>query len=204
MNRAILYARVSTQDKGQDVQNQLLELREFVSGKKWSLEREYMDHETGSKSDRAQFQQMLAHARQRKFDVVVFWALDRLTREGALQTLQYLNLLTSYGIGFCSFTEQYLDSCGIFRDAVISILATIAKQERMRISERTKAGLARAKANGAMLGRPAVTVDGALVAQRRASGASWRAIARELKVSPVTCQKAALFVLKKGVGNASM
>jgi DNA invertase Pin-like site-specific DNA recombinase len=189
--RAALYARVSTDDKGQEVENQLLELRDFASLKKWILTAEYIDHETGAKSDRAQFQQMLAHARQRKFDVLVFWALDRLSREGALHTLQYLELLTSYGVGYCSYTEQYLDSCGIFRDAVISILATIAKQERIRLSERTKAGLARARAKGIRLGRPNVILDRLLITERRAQGASWRAISRELGVHIVTCQKAA-------------
>jgi hypothetical protein len=44
-----------------------------------------------------------------------------------------------------SFTEQYLDSCGIFKDTVLSILATIAKQERIRLSERTVAGLEKAR-----------------------------------------------------------
>jgi DNA invertase Pin-like site-specific DNA recombinase len=53
--------------------------------------------------------------------------------EGVLETLQYLRTLTSYGVGWKSFTEQYLDSCGVFRDAVLSILATIAKQERASV-----------------------------------------------------------------------
>ena len=65
----------------------------------------------------------------------------RLSREGVLPTLQQLQRLTSYGSGYRSFTEQYFDSCGIFRDAVIAIVATVAKQERIRISERVKAGL---------------------------------------------------------------
>jgi DNA invertase Pin-like site-specific DNA recombinase len=67
--------------------------------------------------------------------------LDRFSREGALETLTYLQKLTQYGVGYRSFTEQYLDSCGMFREAVISILAVIAKQERVRLSERTIAGL---------------------------------------------------------------
>ena len=58
---------------------------------------------------------MMADAAQHRFDVLVFWALDRLTREGALETLQYLNRLSSYGVGFGSFTEPYLDSCGIIK-----------------------------------------------------------------------------------------
>src|SRR5262245_56344429 len=77
-------------------------------------------------------------ASRREFDLVLFWSLDRFSREGVLETLQYLRTLTSYGVGWKSFTEQYLDSCGIFRDAVLSILATIAKQERIRLSERNR------------------------------------------------------------------
>jgi len=65
---------------------------------------------------------------------------ERLSREGVLETLQHLNRLTACGVGYKSFTEQYLDSCGIFKNAVIGILAVVAKQERVRLSERTKAG----------------------------------------------------------------
>jgi DNA invertase Pin-like site-specific DNA recombinase len=72
--------------------------------------------------------------------LVLFWSLDRFSREGVLETLQHLQKLTAYGVGWKSFTEQYLDSCGVFRHAVLSILATIAKQQRNRLSERTIAG----------------------------------------------------------------
>src|SRR5207249_4320377 len=78
-----------------------------------------------------------------EFGMVLFWSLDRFSREGVLQTLQHLQRLTDYGVGFRSYTEAYLDSCGMFKDAVISILAVIAKQERIRIRERTLAGLKR-------------------------------------------------------------
>jgi DNA invertase Pin-like site-specific DNA recombinase len=125
-----------------------------LQGQGWIIVCVYEDHDSGSKADRAQFQAMMADAAQRRFDVLVFWALDRLTREGALETLQHLNRLSSYGVGFRSFTEPYLDSCGIFKDAVIAILGTIAKQERVRISERVRAGLDRAKSQGTKSGRP--------------------------------------------------
>ena len=71
-----------------------------------------------------------------------------LQREGVLETLTHLNRLTGAGVGYRSFTEPYFDSCGIFKDAVISILATIARQERIRLSERVRAGLARARGRG--------------------------------------------------------
>jgi DNA invertase Pin-like site-specific DNA recombinase len=178
-----IYARVSTKDKGQETENQLVQLREFASKQGWEIVREFVDRETGSKSDRAEFQAMFEAASQRKFDLLLFWALDRLSREGVLETLQHLNRLTSYGVGFRSFTEQYFDSCGIFKDAVISILATIAKQERIRFSERTKAGLAQARRNGRQIGRPRLKVQSSEIARLRASGFSLRAIGRELGVS---------------------
>ena len=152
--RVAIYARVSTKDKGQEVENQLRQLREFSSSQGWVIYREFVDHETGSTDDRTAFQTMFKDASQRKFDVLLFWALDRLSREGVLETLQHLNRLTSYGVGYRSFTEQYFDSCGIFKDAVIAIIATVAKQERVRISLRVRAGLEVARAKGKRIGRP--------------------------------------------------
>ena len=134
--RCALYARVSTKDKGQEVENQLRQLREFSVHSGWTIVAEYIDHESGKISDREQFQAMFEAASKRRFDVLLFWSLDRLSREGVLPTLQHLQRLSCYGVGYRSFTEQYFDSCGIFRDAVIAIVATVAKQERIRISER--------------------------------------------------------------------
>jgi DNA invertase Pin-like site-specific DNA recombinase len=189
--KVAMYARVSTKDKGQDVENQLEQLRSFAATQGWTIYREYTDRETGSTSERTEFQAMFHDASQRRFDVLLFWALDRLSREGVLETLQHLNRLTSYGIGYRSYTEQYFDSCGIFREAVIAIIATVAKQERVRLSQRVKAGLDRARSQGRKLGRPRVVVDAAHVARLRASGASWTKVAAALGVSVGTVYGAA-------------
>jgi DNA invertase Pin-like site-specific DNA recombinase len=182
-----LYARISTRDKGQDSENQLAQLREFAGKQGWSITAEYTDSESGSNSDREQFQVMFKAASQRKFDILLFWSLDRLSREGVLETLQHLNRLTSYGVNYRSFTEQYFDSCGIFKDAVISILATVAKQERVRISERVKAGIAHRKAQGKKFGgRTAKRLDMAEVTRMREGGASMAEIGKILKVSAGT------------------
>jgi DNA invertase Pin-like site-specific DNA recombinase len=178
-----LYARVSTKDKGQETENQLVQLREFAAKQNWQITREYIDRETGGTSDRAEFQSMFADASRRKFDLVLFWSLDRLSREGVLETLQHLNRLTACGVDYKSFTEQYLDSCGIFKDAVIGILAVIAKQERVRLSERTKAGLAIARSKGRQIGRPRLQVEPSQIARLIAQGLSRRAVGRELGIS---------------------
>lgn len=188
--RAGIYARVSTKDKGQDTKNQLLQLRAYAKTQQWEVQ-EFIDYETGKHSDRAQLQAMFEAARCRRIDVVLFWSLDRFTREGALPTLLHLNTLSSYGVGFRSHTEQYLDSCGLFKDAIIAILGTLAKQERIRISERTIAGLERARAQGRIGGRPCPIFDRdrARALREQNPPVSWRAIADELGVAQSTIRQ---------------
>jgi DNA invertase Pin-like site-specific DNA recombinase len=178
-----IYARVST-DK-QETENQLLQLRDFAAKQGWQIVREYTDYESGSKADRVEFKQMFTDASQRKFDMVLFWALDRLSREGVLETLQHLNRLESCGVRYRSYTEPYFDSCGAFKDVVLAIMATLAKQERVKRSERTKAGLARVKASGKALGRPN-KLNGqhtAEITRLRSQGLSLRAVGRQLGIS---------------------
>ena len=185
-----IYARVSTKDRGQDFTNQLLALREFATKQGWTIYREYVDQLTGSTDDRPAFQGMFTDASQRRFDVLIFWSLDRLSREGVLETLTHLQRLTGYGVAWRSFTEQFLDSTGIFRDAVIGILAVIAKQERVRLAERTRAGLERVRREGKRLGRPTAKVDAEGLRAMRAAGVSWSEIARRTGLARATCQKA--------------
>ena len=73
---------------------------------------------------------------------------------GSRATLNYLQRLESKGVGYVSYQEQWLDSTGPFKDVMISMFATLAKQERARISKRTIAGLNIARAKGKRLGRP--------------------------------------------------
>jgi DNA invertase Pin-like site-specific DNA recombinase len=190
MTRCGIYSRVSTSK--QESENQLAQLRELARALGWHVDAEtvYVDQITGRHSDRPEFRRMFEDASRRKFDVLLFWSLDRLSREGALETLQHLNRLTGYGVQWRSLTEQYLDSTGMFREAVISILAVIAKQERVRLSERTRAGLERARRQGKLLGRPRVPVDSMQIRAMRARGLSWGAISRETGVARATCQRA--------------
>jgi DNA invertase Pin-like site-specific DNA recombinase len=179
-----IYARISTEK--QDNQNQLAQLRAFADTQGWQVVREYVDIASGKNADREQFKTLFAAASRREFELVLFWSLDRFSREGVFETLQYLQRLTAYGVGYRSFTEQYLDSCGMFRDAVISILAVIAKQERVRLSERTLAGLARARVQGRVGGRPQVKCDRQQVLKLRADGCSLGEIAKSLKLTKTT------------------
>ena len=188
--RIAIMARVSKKGK-QDNLNQLLQLREFAARQNSDVVAEFCDEISGGSAgkDRKQFDAMMQAASQRQFDLVLFWALDRLSREGTLETLQYLQQLNSYGIDWRSYTEQFIDSCGIFRDVVVSILATLAKQERIKIGDRTKAGLQRARKLGRIGGRPRVTVDMAEVNRRRELGESFAVIADDLGCSQALLYK---------------
>ena len=186
-----IYARVSTQDK-QDITNQLRELRQWVGRMGYKVFREYVDSESGSKgkAERKQFAQIFQDASQRKFDLLLFWALDRFTREGLQKTIYYLQQLDDCGVKFHSFTESYLNTDNeLVRDILISVLASLAKQERRRIGERTKAGLETARRKGIRLGAPAKSYLRAEILALVTRGLSVRAIAKKLKVARNTIYK---------------
>jgi DNA invertase Pin-like site-specific DNA recombinase len=178
---------VSTRDQTAD--NQLAELRSYAACQNWTIVAEYSDTESGGKAERPGYQEMLTAASRRRFDVLLFWSLDRLSREGAARTLEVLNRLHSWGVRVRSYTEQYLDTCGLFADAVVAVLATIARQERLRISERTRAGLERARKRGRRPGRRRLIFDLPLAARLRADGLSWRIIGRLVGAAPSTVRR---------------
>lgn len=192
LRKVALYARVPTSDGRQDTENQLVALREYCLKQNLKIVAEYVDHESGGTSKRRHFQQMFAHASTRKFDLVLFWSLDRFSREGVLATLTHLEKLTRCGVQWKSFTEQYLDSCGIFRDAVLAILAVIAKQERVRRSERATAAIAKLRRQGRTdhLGRKRKVFDREKARTLHSAGSSLRQIADQLGVSAMTVQRA--------------
>jgi DNA invertase Pin-like site-specific DNA recombinase len=191
--KAAIYARVST--KKQETLNQLAQLREFAAKQGWEIVGEYVDVVSGSgKKERPQFLRMMQDASQHKFDLLLFWSLDRLSREGIVRTLGYLQQFKAWSVGWRSYTQPFLDTGNaMVTDIVLSVLAAVAQQERLTISERTLAGLKRARKAGKVLGRPAATVDMAKVEKRRDRGESLRAIAADLGVSAaLLCKRARL------------
>ena len=189
--RVAIYARISTRDK-QEADNQLLQLRTYCDKQGHEVYREYIDYESGGNPDRLQFKQLFLDAHQSHFQIVVFWALDRFSREGASETVNHLAHLESYGVGFISYTEPYLNSIGIFRDAIIAILGTLAKQEKVRIQERVRAGLDRAKATGKKLGRRGlapIEIKLIITVYNEDTSRSVRTVAKLAKTSPATAAR---------------
>ncbi|OIO35621.1 MAG: hypothetical protein AUJ74_05205 [Candidatus Omnitrophica bacterium CG1_02_44_16] len=170
--RISIYARVSKSDESQDPQNQLNPLRDYAKALGGEIVGEYIDLASGSNGDRAEFKRMFEDADKRKFDLLLLWSLDRLSREGISNTLGYIERLRRSGIALKSLQESWLDT----RDEglgqlLLAIFSWVAQQERKRIVERTRAGLDRAKREGKKLGRPVGSKDGK---ERRKSGYNLR------------------------------
>ena len=159
--KAALYARVSTLDQAPE--NQLTELRRYVDARGWTAQ-EYVDHGvSGAKERRPALDQLIRDARRRRFDTVVCWRIDRLGRS-LKHLVTLLDEFQALGVSFISLGEG-IDLGTPAGRLQLHILAALAEFERARISERVQAGLARARANGARLGRPYVQVPrGQLVA----------------------------------------
>jgi len=181
---AALYARVSTADQTCD--NQLLELRQYCAARGWHIRREFVDAGvSGSKDRRPALDELITHARRRRFDVVVCWRLDRLGRN-LRHLVTLLDELQSLGVSFVSLGEG-IDLGTPAGRLQLHILAALAEFERSRIQERVRAGLARVRAAGKRLGRPVepVPVD----RLQAVAGLSIRQAAKALGISKSTAQR---------------
>lgn len=185
-----VYARVSTKDGRQDYNNQLRDIGDLCHRRNWVITAEYVDTESGAKSDRErpELRRLLHDARRsRKFGRVIVWSLDRLTREGIAKTFEYLEYFTANDVSFTSYTEPEFTTDGPGGRLLIAIAAWIAEQERRRLTERINSGIANARAKGKTLGRPRQDLAAAAIAQT--DHLTVRAAAAVLNVSPATVQR---------------
>jgi DNA invertase Pin-like site-specific DNA recombinase len=181
--RAAMYLRVSTD--GQTTDNQRLELDRTAKAAGWEVVDVYLDHGvSGAKGreQRPEFDRLCKDATRRKFDVVMAWSVDRLGR--SLQGLvTFLGELHAVGVDLF-LHQQGIDTTTPAGKAMFQMMGVFAEFERSMIQERVKAGLARAKVNGRVLGRPNVADgvrDQVLIAKQE--GLSVRRIAQEVGVS---------------------
>ncbi|MGH8864304.1 MAG: recombinase family protein [Burkholderiales bacterium] len=208
MNAAI-YARVSTQGKGQSPEMQLRELREFCARRGWTVAGEYVDVASGAKEHRPELDRLLADCRRRgtrqgsqqgfgkkpqpngalvAIDAVIVYRYDRFARS-LRQLVNALEEFRALGVEFVSLHEG-VDTSTPNGRLVFGIFASIAEFERELIRERVRSGLAAARARGTRLGRPGVEVDAEEVARLRAAGVSWRTIAGRLGIGVGTAFRA--------------
>jgi len=148
--RAALYARVSTGEQ-QTLDLQVGAMTAYVGDRGWSLTRSVKDVGSGTKL-RAGREALLKSARRREIDVVVVWRLDRWGRS-LPDLVVTLRELTELGVGFVSLTEA-LDLTTPTGRAMAGMLAVFAEFEREVLRERVRAGIAQARREGRLHGRP--------------------------------------------------
>jgi len=205
--RVALYARVSTaKRKGGDApaderdyqQNPALQLepmRAYAEAHGWTIAgpvdpdhgRCYFDRASGADASRPQFNRMLEDAGRKKFDVVMCWKFDRISR-GTLHLLQTLEALDTAGVGFVSLTEK-VDTTTPMGRAMFGIIAVLAQFEREQIQERIRAGITSARNRGAKFGRPRVMVPVLLLQQDMEEGMSLTAAAKKRGVIRTTAAR---------------
>lgn len=149
--KVAIYARVSLEEgnkddrRYQEPENQLEPLREWAKRQGWEVYNEYVDRGSGADPNRPRFKEMLQEGMLLRFDVILVWKLDRLTREPLFVAVGRIQKLKERGIGIMSMTEEWLNTSksNPMADLLIAIMSWAAAEERRKISERTKAGIAR-------------------------------------------------------------
>lgn len=185
-----LYARVSTSDGRQSLENQLRELRRYARGQSWRIVSEFTDQISGSKENRPGLDQLLFAAAIRPFEIVLAYDLSRMTRNGPASAFAQLERLKSCGVEFWSYREEYFRTSGPAGPMLIAIAAYLAEREREQIIGRINAGIARAKAAGVQFGRRPVLIDRARLLELRSQGKSLRECAQILKRSKSSIERA--------------
>lgn len=195
MTRAAIYARISTSDRRQNLQNQIAACERYIimldrKHWPWKHTHTYTDSESGASDKRPGLKKLLRDAALGKFDVVVVFDLSRLTRGGPAQAFEYIDRLNKSGVEFHSANEPQFRTDGSAGAMFVAIAAHIAAEERRNLQLRVKAGMERARAEGKKIGRPRATVDRKQVHKMIQAGMSLRKIAADLKVSPATVMRA--------------
>ena len=153
MGYVVIYARVSYDM--QDADNQIAQLTSWIASRGWEISGIYQETESAWKNGhQKELANLLEDARKRRFEAVIVWALDRLSREGPLAILTLVDRLKICGVRVISYQESWTEAPGELGELLYALAGWVAKMESQRRSERTKAGLARVVAQGKRLGRP--------------------------------------------------
>jgi len=159
LTKVALYARVSTSEREdlQDPETQLVVLRDYCRMRQWKIVREFKEHASGMDDNRPVLRELLDGARKGRYDYIVVFRIDRLTRS-PLNLLLILEELQdpktkAYKVNLVSATEG-VDTSSRLSEGMLLMLGIFAKMERDGIAERVRAGMERAKVQGTRSGRP--------------------------------------------------
>lgn len=150
--KTAIYARISTNIEKQDLDTQLLPLKEYCKQRGWSIAEIYTDEISGSKESRPSLDRLMTDAHKRKFDAVLVFRFDRFSRS-TKQLVNSLETFRSLGVNFISYQES-IDTSTPAGQMMFTMISAFAQFERSIIQERVKAGIAKARQKGKILGRP--------------------------------------------------
>lgn len=192
--KVAVYVRVST--SGQTVENQERELLAHCQRQGWQVFKVYRDEGfSGAVADRPALKEMLADARQSRFDSLLIWKIDRLARSIA-HLIETLAELTGLGVGFISLTETINTETAQGR-MLCSFLGAIGEFEREMTIARVKSGMARAAAAGVRIGRPRTGFDVNEAIRLKQDGQSWSQVAKAVGASSATVRRIVTPLLKR-------
>ncbi len=156
--KVCIYSRVSTGE--QDTKNQSVVLSDWAIQRGYEVVKVYTEEESAWRNGhQRELAKLVADARRRTFQAVLVWALDRLSREGALAILSLVQKLSACGVKVLSYQESWTEAPGELAELLYALTGWVARMESQRRSERTRAGLARTVAQGKRLGRPPGSKD---------------------------------------------
>ena len=151
MTKIAIYSRVSTSD--QDIENQLSVLKDMAIRREWEVYEVYQEEESAWRDGHQnELTKLVKDARAGKFKIVLIWALDRLSRQGSRTILNLIHSLGQYGVKVISYQESWTEAPGELQEVLLAIAGWVARMESQRISERTKAGMERARKYGTKSG----------------------------------------------------
>jgi len=149
--KVVLYARVSTTDKEQDPETQLLKLRAFAAARGYQVIGECGDHASGADPNRPGLAALMADARRHAFDAIIVVRLDRIMRS-TRNLLNMLEELQAWGVDLIC-VDQPIETNTAIGKLLLTLLGAVAEFERELVRERVRDGMARAKAQGKHVGR---------------------------------------------------
>lgn len=156
--RCAVYIRVSTPEQNET--NQLPALQDYAKRKGWDVVEVYAEQASAwHAGHQGELRRLLRDARRGRFSVCLVWALDRLSREGALPILSLVHRLASCGVKVISLHESWTEAPGELAEVLYALVGWVARMESERRSQRTKAGLERLRREGRKLGRPVGSKD---------------------------------------------
>ena len=179
--KVAIYARVSTSNKGQDLDTQLLPLQRYCKERDREIVETYTDIMSGSRESRPSLNQLLDDAQAHRFDTVIVFRFDRISRS-TKQLIDLLERFRKLNISFISINEN-IDTTTPAGSMMFTIIAAFAKFERDIISERVRFGIEKAKANGKQIGRKKIAVDIEKIVDYHCQGVSIREISKLCGVS---------------------